>query len=66
MDERLKTATPCWCPVDLGRGTEGMILAVQYARTHQKPYLGICLGMQMAVIELRATSKASAMPIPRS
>ena len=33
------------------RGTEGKILAVEYARTHQKPYFGICLGMQMAVIE---------------
>ena len=33
------------------RGTEGMIKAVQYAREHKIPYLGICLGMQMAVIE---------------
>jgi CTP synthase len=33
------------------RGTEGMITAVEYARTHQKPFLGICLGMQVAVIE---------------
>ncbi|OSP56708.1 CTP synthase [Pseudoruegeria sp. SK021] len=33
------------------RGTEGMIKAAQYAREHQIPYLGICLGMQMAVIE---------------
>ena len=33
------------------RGTEGMILAAEYARTHQIPYLGICLGMQIAVIE---------------
>lgn len=33
------------------RGIEGMILAAGYARTHAKPYLGICLGMQIAVIE---------------
>ena len=33
------------------RGVEGMILAAQYAREHQVPYLGICLGMQVAVIE---------------
>ncbi|MCE8525868.1 CTP synthase [Ruegeria pomeroyi] len=33
------------------RGTEGKIRAAQYAREHQVPYLGICLGMQMAVIE---------------
>ena len=33
------------------RGIEGMILAARYAREHQVPYLGICLGMQMAVIE---------------
>lgn len=33
------------------RGIEGMILAARYARTHNVPYLGICLGMQIAVIE---------------
>lgn len=33
------------------RGTEGMILAAQYARENRIPYLGICLGMQMAMIE---------------
>ncbi len=33
------------------RGTEGKIKAAQYARMHNVPYLGICLGMQMAVIE---------------
>ena len=33
------------------RGTEGMILAAQYARVHKIPYLGICLGMQMAIVE---------------
>ncbi len=33
------------------RGTEGKIRAAKYAREHDIPYLGICLGMQMAVIE---------------
>ena len=33
------------------RGTEGKIKAAQFAREHMIPYLGICLGMQMAVIE---------------
>ena len=33
------------------RGVEGMIKAVQYARENNIPYLGICLGMQVAVIE---------------
>ncbi len=33
------------------RGIEGKIQTVQYARTHRIPYLGICLGMQVAVIE---------------
>lgn len=34
-----------------GRGIEGMILAAKYARENGVPYLGICLGMQIAVIE---------------
>jgi CTP synthase len=33
------------------RGAEGMIRAAQFARTRKAPYFGICLGMQMAVIE---------------
>ena len=33
------------------RGTEGKIKAARYAREHQTPYLGICLGMQVAVID---------------
>ncbi|MGB4246930.1 MAG: CTP synthase [Pseudohongiellaceae bacterium] len=33
------------------RGVEGKILTVQYARENKIPYLGICLGMQVAVIE---------------
>jgi CTP synthase len=34
------------------RGIEGKILAAQYAREHRIPYLGICLGMQVASIEI--------------
>lgn len=33
------------------RGTEGKIMAAEYARVHKIPYLGICLGMQVAIIE---------------
>ncbi len=33
------------------RGTEGMILAARYARERRIPFLGICLGMQMALVE---------------
>ena len=33
------------------RGIEGMVLAAKYARENNVPYLGICLGMQIAVIE---------------
>jgi CTP synthase len=33
------------------RGTEGKIAAIKYAREHKVPYFGICLGMQLAVIE---------------
>jgi len=33
------------------RGTEGKIMAIEYARNNKIPYLGICLGMQLAVIE---------------
>ena len=47
------------------RGIEGMIQAARYARETKKPYLGLCLGMQIAVIEFarhvcglaRATSR---------
>ena len=33
------------------RGTEGKIKAIEYARTRKIPFFGICLGMQMAVVE---------------
>jgi CTP synthase len=34
-----------------GRGIEGKIIAAKYAREHKIPYLGLCLGMQIATIE---------------
>ena len=34
-----------------GRGIEGMVATARYAREHDVPYFGICLGMQIAVIE---------------
>ena len=33
------------------RGIEGMITAIRYARTHGVPFLGICLGMQLSIVE---------------
>lgn len=33
------------------RGVDGKIIATKYARENNIPYLGICLGMQVAVIE---------------
>ena len=33
------------------RGIEGMITAIRYAREHQIPYLGLCLGMQLTLVE---------------
>lgn len=39
-------------PIGWGpRGTEGMIKAIEYARTKKVPYLGLCYGMQLAVVE---------------
>jgi CTP synthase len=44
------------------RGVEGKIAAAKYAREHNVPYLGICLGMQVAVIEFaRAVLKSKAV-----
>ena len=33
------------------RGVEGKIAAIEYARTHRVPFLGLCLGMQLAIVE---------------
>ncbi len=48
----LKTMDAILIPGGFGvRGTEGKIAAIQFARENKLPYLGICLGMQLAVIE---------------
>ncbi|WP_028216895.1 CTP synthase [Paraburkholderia oxyphila] len=50
--ESLKHLDAILVPGGFGRrGTEGKIKAIQYAREAKVPYLGICLGMQLAVIE---------------
>jgi CTP synthase len=48
----LKRADGVLVPGGFGdRGVQGKILAANYARTNEIPYLGICLGMQIAVVE---------------
>ena len=52
LDEILGDVDGILVPGGFGsRGIEGKILACNYARTHNIPYLGICLGMQIAIIE---------------
>ncbi|MBL9029000.1 MAG: CTP synthase [Caedimonas sp.] len=51
--KRLRNAHGILVPGGYGvRGTEGMIGAIRYAREHKVPYLGICFGMQLAMIEV--------------
>jgi CTP synthase len=50
--ERLDQVDGIVVPGGFGsRGVEGKIIAAKYAREHQVPYLGLCLGMQVMVIE---------------
>ena len=50
--ERLKNADGILVPGGFGtRGIEGKIAAAKYARENKVPYLGICLGLQIAIIE---------------
>ncbi|MBQ6531341.1 MAG: CTP synthase [Clostridia bacterium] len=52
VDKLLKKSDGILVPGGFGdRGIEGKIIAAQYAREHKIPYFGICLGMQIAVIE---------------
>ena len=52
LDHQLDGADGILVPGGFGdRGIEGMIQAAQYARLRNIPYFGICLGMQMAVVE---------------
>ena len=51
-EEKLSKVNGIIVPGGFGdRGVDGMILSAKYARTHKVPYFGICLGMQIAVIE---------------
>ena len=51
--EPLKDMDAVLVPGGFGkRGIEGKIAAVKYARENKVPYLGICLGMQIAAIEI--------------
>lgn len=50
--EKLKGVDGILVPGGFGsRGTEGKIEAIRYAREEKIPFLGICLGMQMAIVE---------------
>ncbi|MBR1391323.1 MAG: CTP synthase [Lachnospiraceae bacterium] len=50
--ESLKDSDGIIVPGGFGdRGVEGMISAARYAREHKIPYLGLCLGMQVSIIE---------------
>ncbi|MCK4850071.1 MAG: CTP synthase [Phycisphaerae bacterium] len=50
--ELLKNVQGIIVPGGFGiRGTQGKIACIEYARTHKLPFLGICLGFQMAVLE---------------
>jgi len=63
--ELLKGVDAILVPGGFGaRGVEGMILAAQYARENKVPYLGICLGMHVALVEF-ARHKAD-MPLANS
>jgi CTP synthase len=50
--ETVRAADGILIPIGFGnRGTEGMIAAAKYAREKKIPFLGICLGFQVSVIE---------------
>ena len=52
IKKRLKNVSGLLIPGGFGkRGTEGKISAIKYARENKIPFLGICFGMQMAIIE---------------
>lgn len=72
VDERLKEADGILVPGGFGdRGIEGKIEAIRYARENDVPFLGICLGMQMACVEFARNvvgleDAASAETIPET
>ncbi len=52
INEELKDVAGIIVPGGFGsRGVEGKIMCVEYARKNKRPYLGLCLGFQMAVLE---------------
>ena len=52
VDELLSDVSGILVPGGFGdRGIDGKILAIQYAREHNIPFLGLCLGMQLAIVE---------------
>ena len=52
MEEILGDVSGILVPGGFGdRGIDGKIEAIRYARTHQVPFLGLCLGMQLAIVE---------------
>ena len=52
LDAKLGAVDGIIVPIGWGsRGIEGKISAIQYARVHQIPFLGLCYGMQLAVVE---------------
>ena len=52
IKNKLKNVSGILIPGGFGkRGTEGKIAAIKYARVNKTPFLGICFGMQMAIIE---------------
>lgn len=52
VDELLHDVNGILVPGGFGsRGIEGKIKAITYARTHNKPFLGLCLGMQLTIVE---------------
>lgn len=52
VDELLDNVNGILVPGGFGpRGIEGKICAITYARTHQIPFLGLCLGMQLSIVE---------------
>ncbi len=52
VEETLNDVSGILVPGGFGdRGIEGMITAINYARTKKVPYLGLCLGMQLTIVE---------------